>query len=265
MQTLTKLAVALVLVATSAVGHAQVLATNPPNETAVLALAQKGDVEAEYSLGMLYSKQGTGTQQDFPKALPWFLKAADHNHPHANLILGQLYSVGQGVPKNEGESAKRNKRAEELYRAAANKGDVKAQVRLGDMYERGWGVTKDLNAALGWYTKAASNGSAEAKSSIGCIFLSQQDFEKAAYWLRLGAEAGDLKAQSNLGNMYLKGVGLPKDTVEGMKWIRFAAEKGDPTAQNNLGVCYRDGVGVEKAQKKADEWFAKAKASHPQM
>ena len=41
----------------------------------------------------------------------------------------------------------------------------------------------------------------------------------------------------------------------------MAAEKGDPTAQSNLGVCYRDGVGIEKDQKKAEEWFEKAKQS----
>ena len=265
MQTIAKIAVTLVLMTASTVGRAQAVATNGLSVSALLPSAEKGNVEAEHNLGMLYLKQGTGAGPDFAKAIPWLIKAADANQPHANLVLGQLYSAGQGVPKDDAESAKRNKRAEALYQTAANRRDVKAQVMLGDMYFNGWGVAMDKKAAIGWYTQAATNGSTEVKTSLGCAYLSTGDFTNAAKWLKQGAEAGDLKAQSNLGQLYLKGVGVAKDTAQGIKWARLAAEKGDPTAQSNLGVCYRDGVGVEKDQKQADEWFAKARAPRPQM
>lgn len=261
MQTLSKLALALILLSPWSRLDAQAALTNAPSEASLLPLAKKGEVEAEYKWGMLYFKEWTDTQKNLDKAVPWLIKAADHGHPHANLVLGGLYEEGRGVPKNAEESAKRNRKAEVLYQTAANKGDVKAQKILGDMYFHGWGVAKDEKAAIAWYSKAATNGNAEAMTSIGGVYLDMEKFEDAAKWLKMGAEAGDMRAQCNLGGLYLNGVGVPKDVAEGIKWTRMAAEKGDATAQFNLGTCYRDGQGVPKDEQKAKEWFDKAQGS----
>ena len=66
--------------------------------------------------------------------------------------------------------------------------------------------------------------------------VAAQDFQKgsAAYqagnfatalqeWKPL-AEAGNAYAQSNLGVMYFKGNGVPKDYAEAVKWWRLAAD-----------------------------------------
>ena len=54
-----------------------------------------------------------------------------------------------------------------MYRKAAEQGLAQAQCRLGDFYEYGEGVTKDLVKAAEWYRKAAEQGLAQAQCRLG--------------------------------------------------------------------------------------------------
>ena len=52
----------------------------------------------------------------------------------------------------------------------------------------------------------------------------RQDYKTAhRLWLPL-ADQGNVFAQYNLGMMYAKGLGTPKDYKEAVKWYRIAAE-----------------------------------------
>ena len=53
-------------------------------------LAEKGDCDAEVWIGMLYF-MGQGMPQDQAKAISLWEKAANGNHPKAQLALGDLY------------------------------------------------------------------------------------------------------------------------------------------------------------------------------
>jgi len=69
------------------------------------------------------------------------------------------------------------------------------------------------------------------------------------------AEAGDAKAQFNLGVMYATGRGVRKDDKEAAKWYRKAAEQGDAKAQGSLGGMYYFGDGVPKDYASAYAWY----------
>lgn len=73
--------------------------------------------------------------------------------------------------------------------------------------------------------------------------------------LRQAAEQGDARAQVNLGLMYERGDGVPKDGREAAQWYRRAAEHGEAMGQNNLGVMYERGDGVPKDLVFAYMWF----------
>ena len=73
--------------------------------------------------------------------------------------------------------------------------------------------------------------------------------------LRPRADQGDTDAQSCLGAMYARGIGVAKDEVKALKWYRKAAEKGFAKAQNNLGLSYTYGQGVEEDDVEAYKWF----------
>jgi TPR repeat protein len=72
------------------------------------------------------------------------------------------------------------------------------------------------------------------------------------------AEAGDAKAQCDLGICYNKGEGVDKDEKEAVRWYSKAAEQGNARAQFYLGACYDNGTGVERDEKAAFELWTKS-------
>jgi hypothetical protein len=79
----------------------------------------------------------------------------------------------------------------------------------------------------------------------------------ARIWLPL-ATAGDVEAQTNLGEIFEKGVGGPPQPDLAVKWYQMAADKGYARAQVNLGALYERGFGVPKNAAKAMEWYRRA-------
>ena len=55
------------------------------------------------------------------------------------------------------------------------------------------------------------------------------------------AEQGNAAAQSNLGFMYIKGLGVAKDVHKALKWLQKAAEQGEANAQKGLDVMAKKG------------------------
>ena len=72
------------------------------------------------------------------------------------------------------------------------------------------------------------------------------------------AERGDAKAQFDLGLMYAKGIGVPKDSVVAVRWFREAADQNYARGQVGLGMAYANGDGVPKDSMEAVEWYRKA-------
>jgi TPR repeat protein len=67
------------------------------------------------------------------------------------------------------------------------------------------------------------------------------------------AERGDTRAQSELGDLYAEGEGVPQNDAEAAKWYRLAAELGDDYAQQKLGWMYFAGDGVRPGQRRGGE------------
>lgn len=69
------------------------------------------------------------------------------------------------------------------------------------------------------------------------------------------AKQGDIEAQSDLGYMYFKGIGVPQDYSKALKWSRMAGERGHAVAQVILGIMYHSGEGVSQDYKTAAKWL----------
>jgi TPR repeat protein len=78
------------------------------------------------------------------------------------------------------------------------------------------------------------------------------------------AEAGDVKAQYDLGESYYTGAGVPQDYSEAARWFRVAAERGNGQAQTTLGMMYAAGRGVPLDLVEALRWFESAGAKKNQ-
>ena len=62
-------------------------------------LAEQGDAEAQFKLGVLYAN-GEGVPKDDVEAVKCFHKAAEQGYAAAQSNLGALYILGRGVPKD---------------------------------------------------------------------------------------------------------------------------------------------------------------------
>lgn len=76
--------------------------------------------------------------------------------------------------------------------------------------------------------------------------------------IKLNAKCGNAEAQSILGAMYSKGIGVTKDNNEAFKWFHKAANQGNIRAQLIIGARYAVGIGVRRNHEKALYWYSKA-------
>jgi len=80
---------------------------------------------------------------------------AKQGNATAQLLLGLMYSVGKGIPRDDEE-------AFYWLTESAEQGNAEAQLHLGFVYENGKGTPQDYEKALYWFTKSAEQGDAEA-------------------------------------------------------------------------------------------------------
>lgn len=72
------------------------------------------------------------------------------------------------------------------------------------------------------------------------------------------AEQGDPAAQTYVGAIYEKGLGVASDFEQAVRWYRQAAEQGYSRAQYSLGYLYEMGFGVESNPQEAVRWYRQA-------
>lgn len=82
----------------------------------------------------------------------------------------------------------------------------------------------------------------------------QQAFE---LWKPL-AEAGDAKAQYNIGLMFLNGLGLERNAIYARELFLAAARQGLDDAQYNLGLIFFEGISVFRSSREAYQWWSLA-------
>lgn len=146
-----------------------------------------------------------------------------------------------------------------LFQLAADEGDARAQLNLGNMSLLGQGTPRDDARAAFWYGRAAASGNAGAQYSLGTLYRNgwgvPQDYAQALSWYRLAAAQGFALAQNNIGAMYEKGLGVPGDDAEAVRWYQLAAQNGSAMAQFNLGLMVQNGRGGPADAIEARRWF----------
>ena len=85
-----------------------------------------------------------------------------------------------------------------------------------------------------------------------------KDESKAGEWYRKAAEQGSALAQESLRNLSADASGVARDKAKDHQRYQEAAERGDANAQYVVGARYAAGEGVPKDYAKAAEWFQKA-------
>jgi TPR repeat protein len=84
-----------------------------------LPLAELGDAEAQFNLGVLYD-EGAGVERNLATATDWYRKAATQGFIDAQTNLGIMYYHGLGVDRD-------HELAAHWFRLAADQGDAEAR------------------------------------------------------------------------------------------------------------------------------------------
>jgi TPR repeat protein len=124
---------------------------------------------------------------------------------------------------------------------------------------------KEYGEAYDAFVSAAEKGLAEAQSRLGYMYAKglgvAKDLEKSEHWYWVAANQGNKDAMVSLGNIYHEGFEdyrIRKDFYKAFHYYSDAAYAGDAEAQFRLAFMYINGEGVEQDYKKAFEWLKKA-------
>jgi uncharacterized protein len=116
----------------------------------------------------------------------------------------------------------------------------------------------DYATALQQWKPLAYNGNADAQTRVGFLFYKglgvPKDHVAAANWYTLAAQQGYAPGQAKLGFMYDFGRGVKKSDRLAVQWYRRAADQGNAFAQLSLGKMYAVGRGVRRDDSLAYLW-----------
>ncbi len=188
--------------------------------------ARQGHSEAANKLGVYFCNK-----MEYENAAKWFQTAADAGSPRAKHNLAMLLLTDELEISDPTEGAK-------LLQTLAKDGYAPAQYDLGICYENGIGVYPYDPEALKWYQKAADNNHVEAQYQTGYFYYKgkgcSSDYVKAVKYLKEAAQNGHSDAQFLLGQCYRYGKGVKPDTKEALDWYLKAADQGNARARNAM-------------------------------
>ncbi|KAG8126390.1 putative Protein sel-1 protein [Naja naja] len=272
-------------------------------------LTEKGSPKGQTALGFLYAS-GLGVDSSQAKALVYYTFGALGGNLIAHMILGYRYWAGIGVLQScesalthyrlvanhvasdisltGGTVVQRIRLPDEIenpgmasgmleedliqyYQFLAEKGDVQAQVGLGQLHLHGGrGVEQNHQRAFEYFNQAANAGNSHAmaflgkgnpvgQSGLGMAYLYGRgvpvNHELALKYFQKAAEQGWVDGQLQLGSMYYNGIGVKKDYKQAYKYFNLASQGGHILAFYNLAQMHATGTGVMRSCHTAVELF----------
>jgi len=153
---------------------------------------QKETPKVDFLLGKAYFQRHL-TYTDYILAFKYFKKA---NTPQSLYYLGKMYQNALGVKRDIKEAIR-------YYKLSNTK---EAKYELAKMYLEGRYVLKNPDLGLELLKSSAKEGYNKAQFLLGKLYLNDNEFvdrdlRKAAKWLYLAAQNGNIEAK-NLWNKY---------------------------------------------------------------
>ena len=140
------------------------------------AAASAGSEDAHAALAEIYflNLYDQASKPDFQKALPHVEASAQAGNPSATNMLGVMYREGHAVEVS-------SKKAEELFRQAARKGNFKAQSNLGHLLDPSSKKRSRRIEAVAWLSLAADQGEPLAVHKMNelRVYLPTKELEEA--------------------------------------------------------------------------------------
>ena len=222
-------------------------------------LARDGSALAAWMLHQHYDDASVTTSTAESDAAHWLARAAHLGSPPAWLRVVQWWDAGRDPGLSRAELVA------ELKARAHDAHQTVAQYLLGSLLLDPSYDTADIEAGLHWLDRAAQAGDVNAQLRLGEYWERQTDSAEAtaaaADWYQKAAAQGSLPAIVALARLQPVGEAAPADRLADVlpTWQR-AAERGDAVAQRVLGYLYLKGIALEASQPQALHWFEQASA-----
>lgn len=140
-------------------------------------------------------------------------------------------------------SASDFKGAMAILQPRAESGDSRAAFLMADIYMNAKDA-QDYQLARKWLEISAAQGERDALYQMGTLydkaFGVERDLEQAVKWFKLAADQRDSQAQLNLGILHdPRAEGYAKDTQLAAQWFVLSANNGNKRAKQILEKHYR--------------------------
>jgi TPR repeat protein len=171
----------------------------------------KGSTLAMTLLGAM-NEYGYGAPKNEVEALAWYRKAADLDDERAMKLVTMKAMSGIGVAKDSAE----------------------AKALAAATQDRLWKRLGATAAPVNTLESRAEKGDAQSQHNLAFQFEQQKKYDEAIKWYKRAAEQGYSISESNLAQMYERGIGVKQDIAEAKKWHRKAMERGSGEALYRL-------------------------------
>ena len=196
-------------------------------------LAENGDPDALYLLGFAY-ESGKGVGASKEKAIEYYRKAIAAKHKDATYHLSFLLLASD-------KEAEREEARQILETSIKDDPTVSARI-LGEAYLRGrLTPAPDPDKAVFWWKKAADAGDVNTIILLARFYEGQfgfpelKDAKAAIAYYTKAAEMGNSGAMAALGSRLLSGDAKIRDEKNGRLWLKKAVEAKEYSAYLALG------------------------------
>lgn len=234
-----------------------------------LPRAKEGDPAAMTLAAEIYAR-GLGVPRNPTEAARWYAAAADKGVPEAQvqyaliLLDGKLAEVDRArartLLKQAADAGNRlaqfnfaqflmdrepggggRETAVTYYRKAAEAGLADAQYAFGQLIANGvGGLEPDDAVARQWLEKAARQNYDTAQVDLGTWLVEgrggPRDMKAGFGWMLRAAVGGNVAAQGRLAKLYVGGLGVEPNSIEGTAWYIISRRAGlaDPFMEDHL-------------------------------
>ena len=158
-----------------------------------------------------------------------------------------------GIPEELDETEEPNMRGQRMFHQSmehiqhlAEENHTKAIYQIGNFHKLGVGFTRNIEMAMNFFIRAATQGHNEAQNEIGSIYLDKNDYKRALVWFRGLIDQHHPIALLNLGRMLLSNK-PQSNNRDAMKILKIAAVQGAVHAQHLLALMHEKQGNYTKA------------------
>lgn len=213
--------------------------------------ADKGDSYGMFGLAICYD-EARGVSYSAKKALEWYKKSADAGEEDACTNYGLMNENGTGCKMAKKEAA-------DYYKMAMDKGSKTSTRNLARLIKAGTGIEKNVDKAIEMFLETAESSNGMSYNDLGNLYKEEKDYidyAKAKMYFEKAIEKGNVYGTHNIGELYLKGLGVEQDYKKAFDLFTKAnKEKENHWSQYQLACLYDSGNGCTKDTKKALELY----------